>query len=140
MRIEPPKHVDEVAHRVIGAALAVHRILGAGFTENVYENALCLELEARGIAYARQLRIPLFYRGEEVGAHVLDVLAEDAVVVELKAIEMFGPVHVAQINAYLRATGKRIGLLINFNVPLLRDGLRRVIHSPPTMSRSEHTR
>jgi GxxExxY protein len=137
MLIEPPKSADRAAYQVIGAALAVHRALGPGFAENVYENALCVELDARGAEYIRQHRVPLRYRGEPIGVHIIDLLVDDVLIVELKAVDALGPLHVAQVNSYLVGTGKPLGLLLNFNVPQLRAGIRRVL--PTTRSLAAHT-
>jgi GxxExxY protein len=124
---EPLPELDEVAHRVIGAAIEVHRLLGPGFLESVYEEALCVELKLRGIRFARQVPIAMKYKSYEIGEARLDLLIEDILVVELKACESFAPIHVAQMLSYLKATRHRLGLLITFNVPVLRSGIKRVI-------------
>jgi len=126
---EPSERVDQIAHATIGAAIAVHRALGPGFSEKIYENALCVELAARGLAFERQVALAMLHRGERIGDYVMDVVVAGLVVVELKAIEELAPIHSAQLNSYLRASGLRIGLLLNFNVPILRDGIRRIIRS-----------
>ncbi len=118
--------LNRLTHAVIGAAIAVHRALGPGFLEKMYEEALCIELEARRIPYARQVDVVAMYRGKEIGTGTLDLLVGDRLIVELKAVEALAPVHEAQALAYLRMTGKRLALLINFNVPVLRDGIKRV--------------
>ncbi len=117
---------DRVAHEVIGAAIAVHRALGPGYLESVYEAALAVELEARGVAFERQVTFALHYRGRPVGGGKLDFLVGSCVVVELKAVEAFADIHLAQIISYLKATGHHLGLLINFNVPVLKQGIRRI--------------
>jgi GxxExxY protein len=99
---------------VIGAAIAVHRTLGPGFLETVYDNALCLELTRRGIAHARQREIMVRYQGELVGLHRLDLLIANAVVVELKAIRAIEYQHFAVVRSYLRVAGIQHGLLVNF--------------------------
>ncbi len=125
---EPSSDLDRLAHEVIGAAIEVHRRLGPGFLEAVYENALVIELKLRGIRYQTQVNVKLDYKGFEVGTHRLDLLVEEQLVVELKAVDKVLPIHEAQVMSYLKATNAQLGLLINFNAPLLRDGgIRRMI-------------
>jgi GxxExxY protein len=126
---EPDRAIDDVARNVVDAALEVHRTLGAGFAEGVYEHALAIELALRGIKCERQVPIAVTYKGHEVGEGRLDLLVEDCLVVELKAVETLLPVHVAQVVSYLRATQRCLALLMTFNVRQFRDGLRRVILS-----------
>jgi GxxExxY protein len=127
---EPDWSLDQWAHRVIGAALEVHRTLGPGFLEGIYEEALCVELRLRSIPFRRQVPVAIRYKGETVGHNHLDLLVADRLIVELKAIETLAAIHGAQVRSYLKATGRQLGLLINFNVLLLRDGLRRIILTP----------
>jgi GxxExxY protein len=129
-RGEPSTELDEVAYAVIGAAIEVHRLLGPGFLESVYEEALCVELTLRGIRFARQLPIGVQYKGQKVGEARLDLVVDDSLVVELKAVDGIAPIHVAQILSYLKATRLRLGLLISFNVTTLRRGVKRVIYTP----------
>ena len=126
---EPEGRLDEVARRVVDAAFEVHRTLGAGFAESVYEHALAVELVLRGILFERQVPISITYKETEVGDGRLDLLVEGCLVVELKAVEALMPVHVAQVVSYLRASRRSLGLLITFNVPQFRQGVRRVIAS-----------
>lgn len=105
----------------------MHRHLGPGLLEATYEAALCVELERVGLQYQRQIVFPLTCKGKPVGEYCLDLLVEDAVVVEIKSVERFDPVFEAKILTYLRVTAKKIGLLINFNSRLLRDGIKRFI-------------
>lgn len=128
-RVEPGQAANHASNLVIGAAIAVHRELGPGFLESVYEEALCVELAARGIEYARQVPVSILYRGHRVGDARLDLLVCSVLVVELKAVETLLPVHQAQTISYLRATGYRLGLLINFNVPTLSVGIKRIVAS-----------
>ena len=121
--------MDQLARAVISAAIEVHRILGLGFLESVYEEALCVELSLRGIEFSDRFPIAVDYKGHPVGESRLDLVVGGALVVELKAVDALGPVHSAQIISYLRATGHHLGLLINFNVPLLKEGIRRVVLS-----------
>ena len=116
---------DDLTYRIISAAMAVHSDLGPGLFESVYENALCLELESRGIQYEQQKRIRVQYLGEDVGDMVADVIVEDRVILELKSVKELAPLPEAQIIAYLKAAGIRTGLLINFNVVSLKSGIRR---------------
>jgi GxxExxY protein len=126
---EPNSELDRLAHDVIGAAIEVHRILGPGFLESVYEEAMCVELGLRGIPFVRQYQSSIDYKGHAVGEHRLDLLVGDVLVVELKAVDALAPVHTAQVMSYLKANGKRLGLLINFNTPVLRQGIKRVVLS-----------
>lgn len=117
-----------MARAVVDAAFAVHKALGPGLLESVYEVCLTHELTKRGLDMARQLQLPVVYDGLQLDAALrLDLLVARCVVVELKAVETILPVHHAQVLTYLKLTGHRLGLLINFNVPLIRDGIKRVI-------------
>jgi len=126
---EPGKDLDELAHAVIGAAIEVHRNLGAGFQESVYEKALCVEFKLRGIPFERQRAVQIDYKGHEVGTGVIDLLVEGKLVVELKTVEELLPVHSAQVISYLKAMGAKLGLLLNFRVAVLKHGIRRVVLS-----------
>jgi len=118
---------NEITECVIGAAIAVHRALGPGLLESAYETCLEYELLCRGIPHERQKAIPLLYRGIAVeSAYRVDFVVGGRVIVELKAVEHLDHVHTAQVLTYLKLSGCRIGLLINFNVPLLKDGIRRL--------------
>src|SRR5687767_378973 len=130
LRNEPDAELDRLAHCVIGAALEVHRTLGPGFLEAIYEEALCVELSLRRIPFARQVPIGVYYKGNLVGQARMDLLVDGQLVVELKAIECIAPIHVAQVLSYLKAARLRLGLLITFKVAVLRTGVRRVVHSP----------
>jgi len=130
---EPGKELDDLAHAVIGAAIEVHRVLGPGFLESVYEEALCVELQSLGIPFERQVTIGVSYKDHIVGESRLDLLIANKLVVELKAVEVLLPIHEAQLLSYLKATNHHLGLLINFNVSLLKDGIKRMVRkkSPP---------
>ena len=117
---------DELTYRINGAAIAVHRELGAGLFESVYENALCIEFEKRGIRYERQKRFHVQYQGKPVGHMVKDLVVEEEIIVELKSVKELLPLHEAQIIAYLKAANLKTGLLINFNVKLLKTGIKRI--------------
>jgi len=125
--MEPDSELDRLAHDVIGAAIEVHRCLGPGFLEEAYEKAFCLELEARNIPYKRQVAVTVTYWGQEISTGFLDILVADRLIIELKAVESLAPIHTAQAISYLRMTGHRLALLINFNFPVLRQGVRRII-------------
>lgn len=113
--LEPPQELDAVASRVIGAALEVHRQLGPGLLESLYEEALYVELKLRGIGVERQKPLAVIYKGRPIGEHRLDFLVETRLIVELKAVERFLPIHRAQLISYLRTARLSLGLLINFN-------------------------
>ncbi len=120
---------DDITEQVIGAAVEVHRELGPGLLESVYEEALCHEPSLREVAFARQVPVPISYKGVNLGSDCrIDILAEDTVIVELKAVAEVLPVHKAQLLSYMRLSGKQVGLLLNFNVAVLKDGIvRRVL-------------
>jgi GxxExxY protein len=126
--IEPDKKTDALAHAVIGAAIEVHRHLGPGFLESVYEEALCVELADRKIPFERQKEIGVLYKDREIGKHRLDLLAGQSLIVELKTVVEFAEIHKAQLISYLKAAGLPLGLLINFNVPVLKNGIQRVVY------------
>lgn len=129
MKQEPSEEVDRLASAVIGAAIEVHRILGPGYLEKTYEEALAVEFELRGIPFSRQHPIALTYQGHAIGEGRLDFLVGGELVVELKTVDSFAEVHKAQVISYLKATGHVLGLLINFCVPVLKDGIKRVVYS-----------
>jgi GxxExxY protein len=120
---------ERLSQRIIGCAIEVHRELGPGLLESVYEAALSRELSREGIAFQRQLALPVVYKGEVLGLDFrIDILVEDLVIVELKSVEKLLPIQEAQLLTYMRLARKGLGLLINFNVPLLKDGIvRRVL-------------
>lgn len=120
---------QEITDKIIGAAIEVHRVLGPGLLESAYEECLCHELELRGLAFQRQVQLPVRYKEVLLNCgYRLDLVVAEAVVVELKAVERLEPVHEAQLLTYLRLSQLRVGLLINFNVALLKQGIvRRVL-------------
>lgn len=122
-----PAETEAVAQRAIGACIAVHRELGPGYLEMIYEEALSIELERQGVAFLRQAPVAVKYRGIQVGHGYLDFLVEGCVVLELKAVDELHPKHTAQVLSYLKATDLRLGLLVNFQAPFLKEGLRRLI-------------
>ena len=116
----------DVTDQIIGCAIEVHRHLGPGLLESVYESAMCIELKTIGLPFARQAGIPVLYKGELIAEHRPDLVVNDLVVVEIKSVERFNPVFVAQMLTYLQITGLRVGLILNFNKDVMRDGIRRV--------------
>ncbi len=121
---------NELSSKVIGAAMQVHTTLGPGFLESFYERALCIELLHRGIPFQLQVPMAVSYRDQPIGGSFLDLLVDEILVVELKAIDSISTIHRMQVHSYLRAGGFQLGLIINFNVPRLRDGIARVIETP----------
>lgn len=120
---------NDLTDQVIGAAIEVHRALGPGLLESIYEECMAVELGLRRVPFERQKPIALEYKGHRVGADLrLDLLVGGKVLVELKTVEALAPVHEAQLLTYLRLTGCRVGLLINFNVAVLKDGIRRMVN------------
>ena len=118
--------VNETTREIIAAAIAVHRALGPGLLESAYEECLCQELALRGIPFERQVPLPLEYRGIQLECgYRLDILVAGAVVVEVKSIEAIAPIHEAQLLTYLRLGAWQVGLLMNFNVVVLKNGIRR---------------
>ncbi|MCY4062555.1 MAG: GxxExxY protein [Chloroflexi bacterium] len=116
---------DDLTHEIIGAAMEVHSEMGAGLIEQIYENALCVELTKRGIRYQKQVRVPVQYKGEAVGDLYADLVVEGRVIVELKSVRELAPIHQAQLITYLKLSRIKTGLLINFNVVSLKKGVRR---------------
>ena len=127
MHQEIPKELDDLAKSVVDAALTVHKALGPGLLESAYQACLEIELEKRGVVFLAQAVLPISYEGVTIeGAYRIDLLVGAQLVVELKAIDHLLPVHSAQLLTYLRLSGKRLGLLINFNTPLIKDGIKRI--------------
>ena len=119
---------EELTESILGAAIEVHRALGPGLLETVYEACFCHELALRRLAFRRQVQLPVVYKGIRLDCGFrIDAVVEETVVVELKAERQLMPVHDAQILTYLKLSGFKVGLLLNFNVPVLKDGLRRFV-------------
>ncbi len=122
------KDIEGFAKQVVDAAFKVHKALGPGLLETVYEKCLCYELDKRKIPYKSQVSVPVKYNGVRLDANLrLDILVADMVIVEIKAVEKMISLYDAQLLTYLKLTGLRLGLLINFNVPVIRKGIKRVI-------------
>jgi GxxExxY protein len=122
-----PAKDEELAHTIIGAAIEVHRLLGPGFLESIYERAFCHELALRGVAFERQKELIVRYKDLDIPGQRLDLLVGGRVIVDLKTVEALAPIHQAQILSYLKTTGLRLGLLINFKVQVLKEGIKRVV-------------
>ena len=114
-----PDHVESLVTKVIGAAIEVHRCLGPGLGEGLYEDAFAIELTVQGFRFERQRAVVLEYRGQPLRPQRIDLIVEQQIVIEIKAVERLHPVHRAQLISYLRATGLRIGLLLNFDEPVI---------------------
>jgi len=123
-----PKRTEAVGRSIVEAALVVHRALGPGLLESAYQVCLADELERRGHKIDRQLSLPVVFKGVQLDAsYRVDLLVDDVVIIEVKAVETLAPLHDAQLLTYLRLSGRRLGFLINFNVPLIKQGIRRKI-------------
>jgi len=120
------EYAADTTDQIIRCAIEVHRHLGPGLLESVYEAALCLELRSAGLPFVRQVGVPVFYKGELIAEHRPDLVVGDLVVVEVKSVERFNPVFLAQMLTCLRITGLGVGLILNFNRPVMVDGVRRV--------------
>lgn len=118
---------DEIAGQIVDAAIAVHRTLGPGLLESAYETCLTFELGDRGLRVASQVALPICYRGRQLDAsYRLDLIVDELVIVEIKSVDELAPIHTAQLLTYLKLSDKRLGLLINFNVDLLKRGIKRI--------------
>jgi GxxExxY protein len=124
------KIINKITDTIIGSAIDVHRELGPGLLETAYEACLAFELADRGLSIERQKALPIVYRDVRLDCgYRLDLLVENKVIVELKAVERFEPIHTAQLLSYLKLSGCKLGLLINFNVKVLKNGIRRIINT-----------
>lgn len=121
-----PQEIEDVGHRVIGCGITVHRILGPGFKERIYERAFCLELGEAGLSYECEKKILVPYKHWQIEGHTLDLIVEGVVIVELKAIPRVAEIHRLQVLSYLKATGLRLGYVMNFNAEILKQGIKRV--------------
>ena len=122
-----PDFTEHIAGEVIGGGIAVHRALGPGFIEKIYQEALCIELHARGLTYERERAIVVRYRGMAIPGQRIDLIVAQCVLVELKAITRIDLAHEAKVISYLRTTGLRLGLLLNFNCRTLKEGIKRIV-------------
>jgi GxxExxY protein len=136
---KPPEDYEmtKLTAKIIGAALEVHQALGPGLLESAYEECLAHEMHLRGLGFLRQVSLPVVYKGIDLDcAYRLDFLVEDFVVLELKAVDSLLPIHTAQVLTYLKLGGWSLGLLLNFNVPILKEGIRRLIFNHHNSSAS----
>jgi GxxExxY protein len=119
---------DPLTEKIIGFAIGIHRDLGPGLLESAYEECLCYELEQGGLSFRRQAALPVVYKPVRLECgYRMDIVVEDQIVIELKTVERLLPIHEAQMLTYLKLSGIRTGLLLNFNVPVLKDGIRRML-------------
>ncbi|MHC4121658.1 MAG: GxxExxY protein [Planctomycetota bacterium] len=131
------ERLDQITNSIIGEAIEVHRALGPGLLESAYEACLAFELVEDGLKIERQKPLPVTYRDVRLDCgYRLDILVEDAVVVEIKVVDQIAPIHKAQLLSYLRLSGCKVGLMINFNVKVLKDGITRMVNSYPDSQRS----
>jgi len=120
---------NRISRQIINAAIEVHKELGPGLLESIYEHCLLNELESNGLRAERQVQLPVYYKGDKLDKDfVIDILVENKIILELKSVETILPIHECQLLTYMKLSGKKLGLLINFNVPLLKDGIRRKIN------------
>jgi GxxExxY protein len=130
--MEEKDRLDQITRRVIGAAIEVHRHLGPGLLKSAYETCLAYELRQRGLKVEQQKPLPVVYKDVKLDCgYRMDLVVEDSVVVETEAIEQLAPIHAAQLLSYLRLSGKSVGLLINFHVRLLKNGMKRIVDDFP---------
>ena len=122
-----PVHDDPLTRRIIACAIEVHKRLGPGLLEKLYKVAMIVELELNGLKAEKNVQIPVEYKGKPIGDYFIDLLVEGAVILELKSVERHDPVFEAQILSYMKLTGKKVGLLINFNSRMVKDGIKRFV-------------
>jgi GxxExxY protein len=121
--------INQLSSQIIGAAIEVHKALGPGLLESAYEKCLCYELKLRGLWLEKQKPLPLVFKGEKLDCgYQLDIVVENTIILELKSCEKIKPIHKAQLLTYLKLSGLKLGLLLNFNVPVMRDGIVRMVH------------
>lgn len=124
--------LNQITEKIIGAAIEVHRALGPGLLESAYEACLAFELAERGLRIERQKPLPVFYRDVKLDCgYRLDLLVEESVIIEIKAVDRLAPIHQAQLQSYLKLSGCKVGLLLNFNVMVLKQGIKRVVNNFP---------
>ena len=122
-------YLEELRERIIGCAIEVHRVLGPGLLESIYTSCLCFELKRAGLSFKTEVYVPVLYKGERAHDDLkIDILVEDCVIVEVKAVASLHPIHSAQVITYLKLSDRPVGLLMNFNASTLRAGLRKLVH------------
>jgi len=140
MEIGEEERLNRITGETIGAAIEVHCALGPGLLESAYEACLAFELAERGLKVERQRLLPVVYRDVQLDCgYRLDLLVEERVIVEIKAVDRLAPIHQAQLLSYLKLSGCKVGLLINFNVKVLKNGIRRVVNDFPDSLRSQRS-
>lgn len=128
-KMKSKEQLNQLGGIILDAAITVHRELGPGLLESAYELALARELELRGLSVKTQVAVELMYKDVSLGkAYVMDILVEDEIIIEIKSVEVMNPVYTAQLITYLKLANKHLGYLINFNIPLLKDGFKRIVH------------
>ena len=121
--------INQLSSKIIGAAIEVHRTLGPGLLESAYEECICYELELRRIKFERQKALPIIYKGKRLDCgYRLDIVIDNKIITELKSIEKIEPIHKAQLLSYLKLSGQKLGLLLNFNVSVMKDGIVRLVN------------
>lgn len=118
---------DPLTRRIIACAIEVHKRLGPGLLEKLYQEAMVIELEWNGLKVEKNVKVPVSYRGKFIGEYFIDIVVENNVILELKSVERHDPIFEAQLLSYMKLTGKRVGLLINFNAKMLKDGIKRFV-------------
>jgi GxxExxY protein len=127
---EEQEFLDRITEKIIGCAIEVHKGLGPGLLESAYEECLCYELKQIGLKFERQVSLPVVYKGVKLDCgYRMDIVVENSVIVEVKAVENLIPVHDAQLLSYLKLYNKKVGLLMNFHVPILKKGLKRIVNN-----------
>jgi GxxExxY protein len=122
--------INQLSSKIIGAAIEVHKTLGPGLLESTYEKCLCYELNLRGIPFTNQVSLPVVYKGKQLDCrYQMDLVVENTIILELKSCEKVEPIHQAQLLTYLKLSGLNLGLLLNFNVPVMRDGITRIVNN-----------
>ena len=122
--------INKLSSKIIGAAIEVHKTLGPGLLESAYEKCLCHELKLRGLSFDNQKPLPVVYKGVDIDCgYRMDLVVEDSIILELKSCDTIEPIHKAQLLTYLKLTGLNLGLLFNFNVPIMRDGITRIANN-----------
>lgn len=121
---------NKITDKIIGCAIEVHKCLGPGLLESAYEECLCYELAQAGLEYKRQVALPVIYKGVRLNCgYRMDIVVENLVIVEIKAVDRILPVHEAQLLSYLKIHNKKVGLLLNFHAPLLKQGMKRIVNN-----------
>ena len=124
---QQPIQDDPLTRKIIACAIEVHKRLGPGLLENLYKAAMVIEMELNGLKVEKNVQIPVEYREKPIGDYFIDLLVEDSVILELKSVERHDPVFEAQVLSYMKLTGKKVGLLINFNSKMVKDGIKRFV-------------